>query len=124
MLDFSELSNNNNPGAGSSTKNDSDLPEGLDLTGVDPSVSPDLIALIKENQQAFSQGPFDLGMCNIIPHEIHVKDDIPVSLPHRRVAPHMVQEVKDHLQNLLDQGVIRRSFSSYGSPDRACQEER
>ena len=55
-------------------------------------------------------------MCNIIPHEIHVKDDIPVSLPHRRVAPHMVQEVKDHLQNLLDQGVFRRSFSSYGSP--------
>ena len=61
-------------------------------------------------------GPFDLGYCDLIPHEIKVCDDKPINLPYRRIVPSQAAEVKKLLQDLLDRNVIQRSKSQYASP--------
>ena len=94
----------------------SELPPGLKLGHIEPGLLPAVVELVVRNKQAFSQGPLDLGECNIIPHEIHLTDDTPISLPHRRISPHQIQEVREHIQSLLDQGIIQKSVSSFASP--------
>ena len=51
-----------------------------------------------------------------IRHHIPTCDDIPVNQPHRRIPHNQLAEVKEHLQDLLDKGVIRPSQSNYASP--------
>ena len=52
----------------------------------------------------------------MIQHQIPTCDDIPVNQRHRRIHPNQLAEVKQHLQDLLDKGVIRPSQSNYASP--------
>ena len=58
----------------------------------------------------------DLGHTTTIQHSILTSDDIPVSQCHRRIPPNHLMEVKQHLQELLDKGVIAPSQSSSASP--------
>ena len=51
----------------------------------------------------------------MIQHQIPTCDDIPVNQRHRRIHPNQLAEVKQHLQDLLDKGVIRPSQSNYAS---------
>ena len=48
--------------------------------------------------------------------KIRTEDDIPVTQPYRRIPPNQYQEVKEHIQKLLDSSVIRESHSPYASP--------
>ena len=91
-------------------------PLGLSLEGVDSKYFPQVVALIERRREVFSEGQFDLGKCDIVPHEIHLKDERPINQPHRRIAPYLVKEVRNQIQSLLDKGIIRRSGSSYASP--------
>ena len=52
----------------------------------------------------------------MIQHQIPTCDDILVNQLHRRIPPNQLTEVKEHLQELLDKGVIRPSQSNYASP--------
>lgn len=49
-------------------------------------------------------------------HRIHAEDDIPVNQRYRRIPPNQFEEVKEHLQVLMERGVIRPSQSDYASP--------
>ena len=51
-----------------------------------------------------------------VKHKIPTTDDHPVCVPHRRVPPHQMGEVKAHLQKLLEQHIIRPSSSPYAAP--------
>ena len=51
----------------------------------------------------------------MIQHQILTCDDIPVTQRHRRIHRNQIAEVKQHLQDLLDKGVIRPSQSNYAS---------
>ena len=93
----------------------SDLPPGIDLSGVNPSILPSLVDLIWKRREAFSSGPLDLGRCDVIPHQIRLVDNNPVNLPFRRIPPYLVKEVRDHIQCMLDKGIIQKSSSSYAS---------
>lgn len=92
------------------------LPPGISLRDLPLEAAEAVASLIKKHEGAFSTGPFDLGFCSLIPHEINLSDDKPVSLPYRRVVPDRVVAVKQLLQDLLDRGIIRRSTSPYASP--------
>ena len=80
----------------------------------------------KERQQAqrlfldyadrFVQEGEELGCTPTVQHRIHTKDEQPVVLRHRRIPPNQLAEVKAHLQDLLDKGVIVPSKSDYASP--------
>ena len=64
----------------------------------------------------FSQGTYDVGKCEIIPHQIDVEEGPPIRLPYRRIHPNMIPEVKRMLDEMLQQGIIQPSKSSYAGP--------
>ena len=72
--------------------------------------------LLDRHSEAFAQSSLDLGMCDLIPHEIRLLDNRPVNLPFRRIPPHLLKEVRDQIQALLDKGIIQKSSSEYASP--------
>ena len=41
---------------------------------------------------------------------------MPIKLPHRRIPPHQMDEVREHINKLLKQNIIRRSTSPYAAP--------
>ena len=55
----------------------------------------------------------------VVKHDIFATDEtneILVSHAHRRIPPNQYQEVKEHIEKLLDNGIIRESHSSYTRP--------
>jgi len=62
--------------------------------------------LLREFKDVFAEDEDDLGCTPSAVHRIHLEDDKPVRVPYRRIPPAYVQEVRDHLQKLLQQGVI------------------
>ena len=63
----------------------------------------------------FSQGPKDLGRTNLVEHEIHLTDEYPFKEPFRKIPPALVEEVREHLKEMLEIGVIRESTSPFSS---------
>ena len=63
----------------------------------------------------FSKGPTDLGCTDLVEHEIHLNDPTPFKDPYRRIPPAMFEEVRQHLNEMLDAGAIRESQSPFSS---------
>ena len=57
-----------------------------------------------------------LGHTDLVTHHIKLNDDNPFKERHRRIPPAMVNAVRDHLRQMLDNGVIRPSESPCASP--------
>ncbi|MEW8091524.1 MAG: reverse transcriptase family protein, partial [Candidatus Thiodiazotropha endolucinida] len=64
---------------------------------------------------SFSEGPTDLGNCDLVKHKINLHDNEPFKEPHRRIPPGLFQEVREHLSEMLQAGAIRPSQSPYSS---------
>ncbi len=73
-------------------------------------------ALLNDYADVFALSDNDLGCTSIIQHEIPVTDDVPVRQRYRRLPPSQYEEVKDHIRQLLEQGIISESCSPYSSP--------
>ena len=87
--------------------------EGLDSwTGEQQQSSKDLLV---DSADVFSQSDLDLGKCNIIKHAIKITDLQPFKERYRSIPPHLYGEVKTHLQEMVEVGPIRRSFSPWAS---------
>ena len=72
--------------------------------------------LILNFQDVFSKGDNDIGhSTSNFKHRIDLTNDIPFKQKHRRIPPSMFNEVRDHLQQLLDAGIIRKSYSPWAS---------
>ncbi|MCG8049521.1 MAG: reverse transcriptase family protein [Candidatus Thiodiazotropha endolucinida] len=67
-------------------------------------------------KDSFCVSDDDLGYTETIKHQIHLVHDNPIKVPHRRVPPHQMEEVRDHISKLLKQNVIRKSTSPYAAP--------
>lgn len=72
--------------------------------------------LLQKHGTVFSQGEGDLGCTTLVEHEIPLVDDGPVRQRYRRLPPSQYEQVKAHIQELLDTGVVRPSCSPYSSP--------
>lgn len=72
--------------------------------------------LLQKYSAAFSGGGAGLGCTNLIKHEIPLVDDVPVRQRYRRLPPSQYDVVKSHIQDLLEQGVVKPSCSPYSSP--------
>jgi hypothetical protein len=66
-------------------------------------------------QENFSQDDLDVGLNPRVQHEIHLTNDVPFKERHRRIPPGMYDQVREHLQQMLDSGIIRRSHSPWSS---------
>ena len=63
----------------------------------------------------FSQHDLDLGHCTKVKHCINLSDNVPFKDKYRNIPPAMIDEVRQHLKEMLDLGVIRPSTSPYAS---------
>lgn len=70
---------------------------------------------LDKHRAAFSWNDWDLGRCDLYQHRIHLKDDKPYRDRYRRIPPALIDEVRDHLQQMVNAGIIRESTSPYAS---------
>ena len=71
--------------------------------------------LLVDSANVFAQSDLDLGKCDIIKHAIKITDPQPFKECHRSIPPHLYEKVKKHLQEMVEVGAIRRSFSPWAS---------
>ena len=96
---------------------DNSLPN-VDLSSFDGTTeeSEKIRDLLKKHESIFMKKGEPLGCTKTVRHTITTVDEIPVSQPYRRIPPHLVEEVRNHLNELLQKGVIQESSSAYGAP--------
>lgn len=71
--------------------------------------------VITSNRDTFSMRETDIGHVSAIKHRIEMTGLTPFKQRHRRIPPSMLKEVRDHLQQLLTAGIIRKSKSPFSS---------
>ena len=63
----------------------------------------------------FSRGTTDIGHTDLVKHQIKMEKEEPFKETYRRIPPGLIQEVREHLEEMLKAGAIRESESSYSS---------
>ena len=79
------------------------------------SQQDELEILLKNYQDIFSKGSYDLGCFSHIQHEIHTGDERPVKQGMRRTPLGFEKEEEENLKLMLDLGVITESSSDWAS---------
>ena len=74
-----------------------------------------IFALLWKWRAVFSVNDLDVGRTEILKHRIEMTDTTPFKQRYRRIPPGMIEEVRLHLRQLLDSGVIRPSKSPFAS---------
>ena len=87
----------------------------LDLGGLD-SWTLELVdaahQLLAKYHDVFSLDPAELGCTHSMEHIIKVTDDTPFKEWFRQIPPPLVEEVRNHLKEMLESGAIRPSQSA------------
>ncbi len=74
-------------------------------------------ALLVEFEDIFSRSDiYDLGKADRVEHDIKVMDERPFKQCYHMIPPHLYEEVWKHIQEMLDVGVIAKSYSPWASP--------
>lgn len=71
--------------------------------------------LLHKYSNIFSKNDLDIGFSSPIKHRIDLRDERPFKQRYRKIPPSMYGEVRNHLQQMLDAGIIRRSHSPFAS---------
>ncbi|XP_063075269.1 uncharacterized protein LOC134465509 [Engraulis encrasicolus] len=69
-----------------------------------------------EKSHVFSMHEWDVGLAKGVQHRIRLSDSRPFRERSRRLAPADIEDVRKHLQELLQAGIITESRSPYASP--------
>lgn len=72
--------------------------------------------MLNDMPNIFSQNELDFGHTDKVKHHIKLSDETPFKQRARPIHPNDVDAVRQHLQELLDSGVIRESESPFASP--------
>ena len=67
--------------------------------------------MLKRNAKTFSKNDLDMSRTNLVKHHIKLIDPLPFKEAYRRIPSQMYDEVKAHIQEMLDLGAIRPSNS-------------
>ena len=71
--------------------------------------------MLKRNAKTFSKNDLDIGRTNLVKHHIKLTDPVPFKEAYRRIPPQMSDEVKAHIQEMLDLRALRPSNSPWAS---------
>ena len=88
----------------------------LDFSGLDlwaPEWADRAYQLLAEYHDMFSLDMAELGCTHSTEHTIKVIDDTPFKEHFRRIPPPMVEEVRNHLKEMLESDAIRPSQSAW-----------
>ena len=92
------------------------LPDGVNLNDTDlKKLKEEAYRMFSKWNSVFSKGDMDIGHTNLVEHHIKLDKEEPFKDPHRRIPPGLISEVREHLQKMLDAGVIRNSESPFSS---------
>ena len=86
----------------------------IDLSGLEDwpeKLQQDAKEMLKRNAKVFSKDDMDMERTNLVKHHIKLTDPVPFKEAYRRIPPQMYDEVKTHIQEMLDLGAIRPSNS-------------
>ena len=72
--------------------------------------------LLIKYQHIFSKDDHDVGRSTTVKHRIDLSNETPIRQRHRRIPPSMYEEVREHLEMLLQTGIIQESDSPWASP--------
>ena len=90
----------------------------IDLSGLEDwpeKLQQEAKEMLKRDAKVFSKDDMDMGRTNLVKHHIKLTDPVPFKEAYRRIPPQMYDEVKTHLQEMLDLGAIRPSNSPWAS---------
>ena len=88
----------------------------LDLSGLDswaPKLADKACQLLAKYHDVFSLDTAELGCTHSTEHTIKVTDDTPFKECFRQIPPPMVEEVRNHINEMLESGAIRPSQSAW-----------
>ena len=91
----------------------------MDLSGIDdwdPMMQQEAWDLICEYACVFSPNDLDLGKTSIVKHSIKVTDSTPFKECYQCILPGVYEEVRMHIQEMLDVDAICPSISPWASP--------
>ena len=66
-------------------------------------------------ESVFSKNVFDIGHTKLVEHHIKLSDDQPFKEPHHEIPHGLIEEIREHLQEMMDAGAIRDSEGPYSS---------
>ena len=88
----------------------------FDLSLVPQSVKKETAELLCSYEDVISSNKMDLGSTNIVQHDIQTTTDEPIRQSARRIPIHLQTEVKDHVDELVDNGIVSPSTSPWAAP--------
>ena len=92
--------------------------EALDLWGLQDwpkSEQEQARELLLKWEHLFAQNDLDLGKTALIKHKIKLTNPTPFKERYRHIPPHMYDDVRAHIQEMLDIGAIHKSHSLWAS---------
>ena len=92
-----------------------DLDVKIDMQNLTMSELDQVHDMLDSWRHVFSSSPLDIGETDAVSHTIELEDERPFKQPYRRIPPGMYDEVRQHVKEMLDIGVIRESNSPYSS---------
>ncbi|GBM77349.1 hypothetical protein AVEN_52719-1 [Araneus ventricosus] len=113
--EFASIENVNCVSSGNSNDNKNWL-KGIKLNHLTSSQQQQVLELLTKFNNVFAQNISDLGECGIIKHTIQLTDDIPTRQKPYCVPYNLKNEMKNHINILLDAGIIQPSTSPYCAP--------
>ena len=87
----------------------------LDTMNLSNPQRKELASLLDEFTDIFSSGPADLGRTGIVQHRIDTGDHPPIKQAPRRVPMHQQGTVRQHVDDMLQHGVIQPSISLWAA---------
>ena len=93
------------------------LPDGINLDTIDLSEEEKIKAtrVFSRWSCVFSKDLKDIGHTQLVEHHIKLNNEEPFKEPYRRIPPALIEEVREHIQEMLQAGAIRNSESPYSS---------
>src|SRR6266540_7454786 len=79
-------------------------------------ISPEIKKVLDKYLEVIFKRDWNIGNCNLVEYEIHLKYDRPIKSPVRYINPRLADWLKGELQKMKEIEVIRKSCSSYASP--------
>ena len=103
-------------------KQPSQVPQGkpwdppMDLSQLLEDQRQQVQQMLREESDPFAKDDWYTGCIKDLEMDIQLRDNIPVQKMYNAIPRHLYQEVKAHIQDLLNRGWIQKSCSPYSSP--------